>query len=103
MKIRFYFKKTNKDIKKQIRKYLLEKKVTRLIRLISPETSKITKLIIYTEHFIHHNAFLVKFNFKINKKELIAEEKSHNPLKALDLAFDRLINQIKKLESFNPL
>jgi len=51
---------------------------------------------INVEKFEKHNAFDVEFVLNLPGKSLVAKEASHTPNKAVDLAKDRLVAQIKK-------
>ncbi len=99
MNINFYFHKVNKADRDKLKNYFTEKKLSRLARLLQHGNFELADLRIHTEYFQRHNAFLVKLDLKIAKRGLIAEERSHSITKGFDLAFDRLISQLRKLES----
>ena len=99
MNISFYFQKTNKNRENKLRNYLTEKKLKRLTRLLRHGSLPLADLRVHTEYFQKHNAFLVKLSLKFAKYALVAEERSHDILKGLDLALDRLIDQLRKVES----
>ncbi len=48
------------------------------------------------EKFEKHDAYEVEFNLSIPTKNIVAKEASHTITKAIDLAKDRLILQLKK-------
>ena len=99
MNIQYYFQKVSDGDKEQIRKYISEKKLRPLSRLLQHGNLELADLKISVQHFVKHNAFAVKYHLTITKHELIAEEASHDLIKALDVALDRLKNQLRKLEN----
>jgi ribosome-associated translation inhibitor RaiA len=60
---------------------------------------KIADLKTSIEYFQKHTAFAVKLCLQMGKAKLIGEEKSHDLLKGIDLSVDRLISQLRKIES----
>src|SRR3989344_7842970 len=99
MTIRFHFQEIRETDKKQLENYLTEKKMSRLTRLLQHGNLELAKLVLSAKYHKHHNVFLVDLGLQIAKKDFQAEEKSHNLLEAFDLAFDGLINRLRKLES----
>ncbi len=99
MNINFSFNRVDKNCKKALEKYLTENKISRLERLLQHGNFELANLRVFTEYFVKNNAFLVKLKLNIKKTILVAEERSHDILKGLDLALDRLINQLRKIES----
>ena len=99
MNTRFYFQNINLKTKEELKNYLIDKKVKRIAKLF-PE-KKLETLILETrsQYFKKHNAFSVKLKLKNDKIMILAEEKSHKIFKAIDLAVDRLISQIRKIEN----
>mgnify|MGYP001605293142 CR=1 FL=1 len=99
MKLHFYFQKVDPNSKDSLEHYLDQAKVNRLTRLLQHGNLELADLDITVAYMAHHNAFDVKLDLKIAKKVLFAEDKSHDILKAFDLTFDRLINQLRKVEN----
>jgi len=99
MKTHPLFKNVNGAAKNCIEAYLKGKKMNRLTRLLRHGNFDLADLKVDVEHFNKHNAFSVKFDLKIGKKRLISEEKTHNIREAFEIAFDKLVNQLRKLES----
>jgi len=95
----FYFKKINKADEEKLKDYFTKEKTPRLTKLLQHGNFELAKFKMRAEYFLHHNAFEVEVELNIGKQELVAKEKSHNLLKALDLAIDRQIAQLRKLES----
>ena len=99
MNTRFYFQKISKIDREKLKKYFTEKKLNRLSRLLQHGNLELANLVVRTQYFQRHNAFEIKLNLSFAKKELIGEEKSHDLIRAFDLALDRLVNQLRKIES----
>jgi len=99
MRINFYFQKVNKIDHEKLKNYLTEKKLSRLVRLLQHGNLELANLVVRTQYFQRHNAFDIKLNLSFAKKELIGKEKSHDLIRAFDLALDRLISQLRKIES----
>ena len=99
MKIRFHFQEIREADKKQLEKYLTEKKMSRLTRLLQHGNLALAKFILNAKYHERQNIYLVNLGLKISKNDFIAEKEGHTLLEAFDLAFDRLINQLRKLES----
>ena len=99
MNIRFYFQEINKASKEQLEKHFSDKKLNRLTRLLQHGNLELAKFVLNAKYHRHHNIFIVRLGLKITKNDLEAEEKNYNLVKAFDLAFDRLIDQLRKLET----
>ena len=99
MTIRFYFRQIDKVNEDRLRDYLAEKKLGRLTRLLQHGNLELAELELRVEHSEHHNIFSVKLDLIIAKNNLAAHEDGHNLIEAFDLAFDNLINRLRKLES----
>ena len=99
MNISFYFQKVDKSCEQQLKNYLTEKKMSRLTHLLQHGNLELADLRIHVEYFSHRNNFSVKLTLNNGKKELVAEKKAYNIIESFDLAFDRLIFQLRKLES----
>ena len=99
MNINFSFSRVDKNCKETLKKYLTESKINRLNRYLQHGNFELANLRVFAEYFTKNNAFLVKLELNIKKTILVAEERSHDILKGLDLALDRLISQLRKIES----
>lgn len=95
----FYFKKIRKNDEKRLKDYFEKEKARRLIKLLQHGNFELAEFKLRAEYFVRHNAFQVEVELSIGKRKLMSKEESHNPLKALDLAIDRQIAQLRKLES----
>lgn len=98
MNIRFYFQKIEKKDKERLKKYFDNKKLSRLTKLLEKKDLALAKLTLSAKHHQRHNIFLVRLGLKITKNDLTSEEKAHSLTGAFDLAFDKLIFQLRKLE-----
>jgi len=99
MKIRFYFQEINKASQERLEKYLGGKKLDRLTHLLQHGNLALAKFVLNAKYHKHHNIFAVRLGLGIAKNNFEAEELSQDLIKAFDLAFDRLINQLRKLEN----
>ena len=95
----FYFKKIRKNDGERLKDYFEKEKTPRLIKLLQHGNFELAEFKLRAEYFVRHNAFQVEVELNIGKRKLVSKEKSHNLLKALDLAIDRQIAQLRKLES----
>ncbi|MEK7519405.1 MAG: HPF/RaiA family ribosome-associated protein [Patescibacteria group bacterium] len=99
MNIRFYFQEIDKGSQEKLRNYLTDKKLSRLTRLLQHGNLALAKFVLNAKYHRHHDIFLVRLGLKVAKKDLNSEEGSQNLLEAFDLALDKLINQLRRLES----
>ncbi|MFA4998611.1 MAG: HPF/RaiA family ribosome-associated protein [Candidatus Paceibacterota bacterium] len=99
MNIRFYFQEINKSGQEELEKHLGGKKLDRLTRLLQHGNLALAKFVLNAKYHKHHNIFAVRLGLEVARKNFEAEELSQNLIEAFDLAFDRLINQLRKLES----
>jgi len=99
MNIRFYFQQINKIDKEELEKYLDEEKLNRLTCLLNHGSLALTKFVLNAKYHKHHNIFVVRLGLGFAKNNFETEELSQDLIKAFDLAFDRLISQLRKLES----
>ncbi|MFH1841315.1 MAG: HPF/RaiA family ribosome-associated protein [Candidatus Nealsonbacteria bacterium] len=98
MNTRFYFEKIKQDDKKNLERYFQEKKISRLSKLLQHGNLEVANFILNAKYHQHHNIFLVRLRLTFTDKNLRSEDKSQNLLEAFDLAFDHLINQLRKIE-----
>jgi len=99
MNIRFYFQQINKIDKEELEKYLDEEKINRLTRLLNHGSLALAKFVLNAKYHKHHNIFVVRLGLGFAKNNFETEELSQDLIKAFDLAFDRLISQLRKLEN----
>jgi len=98
MNIRFYFQEINKAGQEELENYLAGKKLNRLTRLLQHGNKALAKFALNAKYHKHHNIFVVRLGLKIAKNNFKTEELSQNLIEAFDLAFDRLIYQLRKNE-----
>ena len=98
MTVRFYFENIIKIDKENLQKYFREKKLSRLEKLLQRGSFELAKFVLNAKYHRHHHINIVRLGLNIGKKDFESEEKSNNLIEAVDLAFDRLINQLRKLE-----
>lgn len=91
----FFFKNMLPDEEESLREYFLIK-VPGLARMLSHFAEDEVILQVKGEKFIKHSAFDVELTMKMPGGTLSAKEASHMITKAVDLAKDRLVMQIKK-------
>ncbi len=100
MQIRFSYHNLDKDkCSPNLEEYANEKKLKSLTRLLSKSDLALADLAIRVEYLTHHNAFSVKLNLKIAKHLLLSQEVKHNLTQAFDLALEKLLSQLRKLEN----
>jgi ribosome-associated translation inhibitor RaiA len=71
-------------------------KITPINNLLTKFSKDAQFLKISIEKFNKHDAYEVEFSLKLPTKSMVAKETSHTITKAVDLAKDRMISQIKK-------
>lgn len=99
MKIHFTFRKVDERSRAKLHQCFSGSKLNRLTRLLNHGNLEIADLDIRTEYFQKHNAFLMKLELKIKGYKLIGEETSHDIIKVFDLASEKLISRVRKIES----
>lgn len=97
MKIQFFSKNCTGTEQEKFEKYV-EKKLGAIERLLKRVDPDEVTLEIKVQKFEKHKAYKVEFVLRISRKKLVGEETSHTITKAVDLAKDRLIIQLKKFE-----
>ncbi len=98
MNIRFYFQEINKVGQEELEKYLAGKKLDRLTRLLQHGNLALAKFVVNAKYHSHHNIFTVRLGLEIVKNNFEAEEVSHNLIEAFELAFNKLVYQLRKAE-----
>jgi len=99
MNVRFYFQEIDKASKEQLEKHFADKKLNRLTHLLQHGNLELAKFVLNAKYHKHHDIFIVRLGLKVAKKDFEAEEKNYNLIEAFDLAFNRLIDQLRKLET----
>lgn len=100
MTTRFYFENIKESDKRLLEDYFTEKKFGRLEKLLLHGNSALAKFAVNAKYRQRHNTFMVRIGLSFAKKNFRSEEISHsNLLESFDLAFDRVINQLRKSES----
>ena len=97
MKIQYSFKNTQHWEEQRIQEYA-ELKIRSIEKLLSHFQDDEANLSIRTERFDKNNAYQVEMSLEIPQKNFVGTEASHTIEKALDLAKDRLVKQLKKHE-----
>ena len=99
MTVRFYFENIKDSDKLFLESYFIEKKIIRLQNLLRHGNLKLAKFTANAKYHSRRSVFIVRLGLAIAQNDLSAEEKGRTPLEALDLAFDRIIGQLRKVES----
>lgn len=95
METTFFFKKMTQAGSDKVQQYV-GKKLPRLSRLTAKYPQDGVVLHVTAQKFERNAAFEVEFVLRILSKKFAAKEDSHTLTKAVDMAFDKLISQIKK-------
>jgi|WetSurMetagenome_2_1015567.scaffolds.fasta_scaffold1648768_1 ribosome-associated translation inhibitor RaiA len=98
MKVNFSFNDADDSCKKKLEDYVTEEKLNSLTRLLQHGNLDVAELDIRTEYRPHHNNFSIKIDLKIPRHILVSEETSYNLTEAFDLAFDKIVVQMRKIE-----
>ncbi|MFH1401509.1 MAG: HPF/RaiA family ribosome-associated protein [Parcubacteria group bacterium] len=99
MNVNFYFHKVDESCKKQIENYFNKEKLSRVERLLHHGNAESAELKVKVEYFLHHSEFFAKLILNIPRHEVVAEKRSFKLLEALDMALDRLVLQLRKIEN----
>ena len=103
MTTRFYFQNIKESDKRLLEKYFHEKKFARLQKLLQrPQGGRsnfeLAKFVVNVKYHERHSIFIVRLGLNFAGRDLRGEEKSHGGLlEAFDLAFDRIISQLRKV------
>ena len=95
METLFFFKNMLPDEEAQLRDYF-STKMPKLEKMLSHYPGDAIILQVKGEKFDKHSAFEVELTMKMPGNTLAAKEASHMITKAVDLAKDRLVMQLKK-------
>lgn len=99
MTTRFYFENIREPDKQILKDYFQEKKIGRLEKLLLHGSFALAKFDVNAKYHQRHDAFIVRIGLNFAAKNLRSEEKGQTLLEAFDMAFDRIINQLRKVES----
>lgn len=99
MTTRFYFENIRESDKGLLEKYFQEKKEKRLSKLLLHGNFELAKFVVNAKYHQRHDTFLVRLGLDFAGKDLRSEEAGHTLVESFDLAFDRIINQLRKFES----
>jgi len=99
MKTHFSFLNTDENCKKVLEDYVNEEKLQSLTRVLQRDDLDLADLDIKVEYFAHHNNFSTKINLKIGKRVFFSENIGHNLTEAFDLTLEKIVSQLRKLES----
>lgn len=100
MNIKFFCKGLPSEVDKKLRDYI-DKKMSSFEKLLTEFDDDTIQLQITAERYEKNNAYNVEMILKVPKKTIVANEDSHSIEKAVDLAKDRIIKQLKKNEEKN--
>jgi ribosome-associated translation inhibitor RaiA len=98
MKINFSLHDIDESCKKKLEDYANEEKLNSLVRLLPHDSIDSAILDIRAEYMVHHNNFEIKMVFKIPRHVLEAEQSGFSITEAFDLALDKIVVQMKKIE-----
>jgi ribosome-associated translation inhibitor RaiA len=98
MNIRFRYQDVNQEDKEKLEKYFDDRKLLRLTKLIQPKDLELANLDLNAKYHQHNSIFLVKLVLEISGRNLRAEDSGKFLTEAFDLAFDTLVDQLRKLE-----
>ena len=87
------------ELERQMMEEYLQKKLAKFERLVGEFDDDAVKLEVAAEKFTNKNAYKVEFVMVLPKAAsvaLVASEDSHDLLKAVDFAEEKLLEQIKR-------
>ncbi len=93
------FTKKLTDFERQMMEEYLQKKLAKFEQLLGEFDDDAVKLNVTVEKFTNKNAYKVEFVMELPKaahRSLVAGEDSHDLLKAIDFAQEKLLEQIKR-------
>ncbi|MBI2041575.1 MAG: HPF/RaiA family ribosome-associated protein [Candidatus Nealsonbacteria bacterium] len=99
MTTRFHFEDIKESDKQFLEKYFNDKKIGRLKKLLLHGNFELAKFDVNAKYRKRHDLFEVIVGLNFAGKGLRGEEKEHTLTEAFDLAFDRVISQLRKSES----
>lgn len=95
MQTNFYFKNFTDELKQTIQEYS-QKHIKKVEKLCGKNDKESSILNINCEYHKKHNAFTTHILIDMPYTAVHASKDSHDPKKALDIIFQKLILQIKK-------
>ena len=99
MTVRFYFENIKDSNKWLLEEYFQKKKFVRLKKLLQHGNFELAKFVINAKYHQRHDVFIVRLGLNFAKHDLAAQEQGRGLLEVFDLAFDCIINQLRKFES----
>jgi|GEM_PF-927248 len=97
MEVRIFTKDMSASEEKKVKDYS-KTKIAQIERLLKHFASDAIRLDINAEKLARRSAYKIEFVLKLPSKTIVGREASHEITKAVDLAKDRVIRQIKKHE-----
>ncbi|MFH1457326.1 MAG: HPF/RaiA family ribosome-associated protein [Patescibacteria group bacterium] len=95
MNIQFSYKSVSEKDKTFLESYI-DKKTDRIETLVSNDQLENSKMEIRVEKFAKKEAYNLEIFFSWPGQDFMASEDDHTVIEAFDLAFDKLINQIRR-------
>jgi ribosome-associated translation inhibitor RaiA len=99
MKINFSFQNLPDIQKQELKEYVTEEKLRGLTRLLQHGNFDLANLDIRAECQQHHKNIDLKIYLKIKNHVLVAEVAGYGIIGAFDLALEKIIDQLRKVES----
>ena len=99
MQIHFSYQNVNPADKANLENYVTDKKLQSLIRLLRHGNFDLADLDTRVEYMSHHNNYEVKMDLKIKRHVLVSEVMAFSLTESFDLALEKIIAQLRKLES----
>ncbi len=96
---RFFFEEIREPDKQLLEKYFQEKKIGRLEKLLQHGNFELAKFSVNVKYHRRHDTFIARLGLNFGREDFRSEEKGHTPLESFDLAFDSIVNQLRKTES----
>src|SRR3972149_7229985 len=99
MKINFSYHDVSSEDKIKLENYASAEKLQSLTRLLQHGNYDLAELDVRAVHMAHHNNYEVKMDLEVKKHVLVSEETAFNLTEAFDIALERIVVQLRKLES----
>lgn len=95
MVYQFQFKGITEVLKEDIKQYAF-KRFEHLDRFLQTFQEDMVVLTIRIEHYVKHNAYILKATLRLGLEVFHHEDDTHDPKKAIDRSEENLIQQAKK-------
>ena len=102
MKLHFSYHsklKTAEEYKQILEDYATDKKLSGLSRLLQHGNYELADFDVRVEPLAHRSGLLIKMDLEVKKHVLHAESEGYNPIEVFDLALEKIIIQLRKVES----